>query len=128
MTEEMNTGTAPPPPPPAPPPPGDPVTEAKGTAWLSYLGILWLIPMLTLKENPFAKFHVKQGIILTLAWVAWGVLWIIWWIPIIGWLLSTVVAVALLVLAIIGIIKSLGGEYWKLPWGLGALAEKWFKF
>jgi len=126
MTEEFNTGTATPPPPPSPP--DDAIAEAKGTAWLSYLGILWLIPMLTLKENPFAKFHVKQGIILTLAWVAWGVLWVIWWIPVVGWLLATAAAIVLCVFTIIGIIKSLGGEYWKLPWGLGKLAEKWFKF
>ena len=43
-------------------------------AWLSYLGILWLIPLLTLKENAFAKFHVKQGIVLTIYGVASSVL------------------------------------------------------
>ena len=49
-----------------PPAGGSEVEMAKGTAWLSYLGILWLIPLLTMKDNAFAKFHVKQGIVLTI--------------------------------------------------------------
>ena len=93
MTEEFKTGTATPPPPSSP---DDDIEQAKGTAWLSYLGILWLIPMLTLKDSPFAKFHVKQGIVLTLGWLAVGVLSPIWMlIPFLGWLLGLVAIVAL---------------------------------
>jgi len=32
------------------------------------------------------------------------------------------------VLAIMGIVKALNGEYWKLPLGVGNLAEQWFRF
>ncbi|MCK4413570.1 MAG: hypothetical protein KAY32_08505 [Candidatus Eisenbacteria sp.] len=125
MTEEFNTGTATPPPPPSPP--DDAIAEAKGTAWLSYLGILWLIPMLTLKENPFAKFHVKQGIMLCLYAIAVMIVGSI--IPVVGWfLIIPLGSLAILVLSIMGIVKSLGGEYWKAPLGVNALAEKWFKF
>ena len=107
--------------------PGGDVETAKGTAWLSYLFILWLIPLLTLKDNAFAKFHVKQGIMLTLCWIAVSIAGTI--IPILGWFLIAPVGWAiLLVLAIMGIVKALNGEYWKLPLGVGNLAEQWFRF
>ena len=125
MTEEFQTGTATPPPP--PPSGGDEIAEAKGTAWLAYLGILFLIPMLTLKENAFAKFHVKQGIMLCLYSLAIVIIGSV--IPIIGWFLVLPIGgLVILVLAIMGIVKSLAGEYWKAPLGVHALAEKWFQF
>lgn len=103
---------------------GDDIEKGKGMAWLSYLGILWLVPLLAAKENAFCKFHVKQGIMLTLLGVA---IWVIAWIPFIGWALGAVVWLFIIVMAIIGIINSAGGKYWKMPL-LGGLAENWFKF
>lgn len=104
------------------PPPisADDIEKAKGTAWLSYLGILWLIPLLTMKENTFAKFHVKQGIMLTILGVANCV---IVWIPVVGW----VVPVYMVVMAIMGIVNSLNGKYWTMPI-VGKWAADWFKF
>ena len=100
------------------------VETAKGTAWLSYLGILWLIPLLTLKDNTFAKFHVKQGIMLTILWVASSVLAVI---PIIGWLADLVIWVYAIIMMIMGIVNSLNGKYWKMPI-VGQWAADWFKF
>jgi uncharacterized membrane protein len=103
------------------------VEKAKGTAWLSYVGILWLVPLLTLKENEYAKFHVKQGIVLTIYGFAVGIVGGA--IPFLGWfIIAPVGSVILLVLAIMGIVNSLGGKYWKCPLGVATLAEKWFKF
>lgn len=100
------------------------VETAKGTAWLSYLGILWLIPLLTMKENTFAKFHVKQGIMLTILWVASTVLAVI---PIIGWLADLVIWVFAIIMMVMGIVNSLNGKYWEMPI-LGKWAADWFKF
>ncbi len=100
------------------------VEAAKGTAWLSYLGILWLIPLLTMKENTFAKFHVKQGIMLTILMVA---SWILVAIPIIGWLADAVIWVFAIVMMIMGIVNSLNGKYWTMPI-IGKWAADWFKF
>lgn len=100
------------------------VEKGKGMAWLSYLGILWLIPLLAMKENAFCKFHVKQGIILTILLFA---VWIVGWIPFIGWLFLAVVYVYALVMTIMGIINAASGRYWKMPI-LGGLAANWFKF
>jgi uncharacterized membrane protein len=109
----------------APAPAGaDDVEKGKGLAWLSYLGILWLVPLLAMKDNAFCKFHVKQGIILTILMIA---VWVIGWIPILGWLAVAVVYIYWLVMLIMGIINSAIGKYWKMPI-LGGLAAKWFKF
>ncbi len=123
MDEAPNTGQ----PASMPPEGGDEVEKAKGTAWLSYLGILWLVPLLTLKENAFAKFHVKQGIVLTIYGFAVGIVGGA--IPFLGWfIIAPVGSIILLVLAIMGIVNSLGGKYWRCPLGVAVLAEKWFKF
>ncbi len=103
---------------------GDDVEKGKGIAWLSYLWLLWLVPLLAMKDNEFCKFHVKQGIILTILGVA---VWVVGWIPVIGWIIAFIVYVYILVMAIMGIINSLNGKYWKMPI-LGGLAANWFKF
>ncbi len=112
---------------PAQPTPANDVAAAKGTAWLAYVWILWLVPLLAMKENPFAKFHSKQGIVLFLYWIAVAIIGGA--IPILGWfIIAPVGSIILLIVAIMGIVKALGGEYWKAPLGIGALAEQWFKF
>jgi uncharacterized membrane protein len=100
------------------------VEQARSTAWLSYLGILWLVPLLTLKDNSFAKFHVKQGIMLTIIWVATSILAAI---PIVGWLADVVLWIYAVVMTILGIINALNGNYWRMPIA-GKWAEEWFKF
>ncbi|MGB9741840.1 MAG: DUF4870 domain-containing protein [candidate division WOR-3 bacterium] len=104
---------------------GNDVDKGKGIAWLSYIGILWLVPLLAQKENDFCKFHVKQGIMLTIWFFAIG---IVGAIPFIGWFLIWPLGVLFgLILAILGIINAASGKYWKMPL-LGKLAENWFKF
>jgi|YNPBryantNP2012_1023418.scaffolds.fasta_scaffold76379_2 uncharacterized membrane protein len=103
----------------------DDIEKGKGLAWLSYIGILWLVPLLALKENAFCKFHVKQGIMLTIWFFAIG---IIGAIPFIGWFIIWPLGLIFgLILAIMGIINAASGKYWKMPL-LGKLAENWFKF
>lgn len=37
------------------------VAASKGVAWLSYIGLLWLIPFFVKKNYKYARFHVRQG-------------------------------------------------------------------
>jgi uncharacterized membrane protein len=48
-------------------------------------------------------------------------------IPFIGWLVDAVVWVFIVIMAIMGIVNSLNGKYWKMPI-LGNWAASWFKF
>ena len=88
-----------------------------GMAILCYLGILFIIPLLTdAKNDPFVKFHIKQGIVLLIAWVITGV---ISWIPVVGWLAG----IAVFVLWLIGIINAASGKQTPVP-VIGQFGEK----
>jgi uncharacterized membrane protein len=95
MTEEKTTKTS-----------LDPdIEKNKTVAALSYFWILFLIPLLGKKHSKFCQFHAKQGLILfIISFVAW--------IPVIGWLIG----LAILVIAILGILKTLEGAWWKIPY------------
>lgn len=91
----------------------DPViTEGMPFAVIGYLGVLCLVPLLLKKENKFALFHGKQGLVIFIAEIAAGVLTII---PIIGWVMAPLIIVALTVMSIIGIIQALMGNYFRMP-------------
>ncbi len=82
-------------------------------AVLSYIWILSIVFLLVKKDSPFVQFHAKQGVIIFAASFIFG------FIPIIGWLLN----IALLVLAIMGIVSAWQGTMKKLPL-ISSLAEQ----
>ena len=103
------------------------IKEGKSIAWLSYLGILVIIPVLTQKENPYTKFHIKQGLTLFIFSFAWSFLQFLFnIIPYFGFFINICIWIFLSVLGIIGIINSLQGKTILLP-VIGQLGEK-FKF
>lgn len=79
---------------------------------LSYLGILVIIPYLMAKNNPFVKFHIKQGVVLVVIeivlWVVSSMFWGLWFI-------INIVQLATLVLSIIGIINVVQNKEKELP-------------
>jgi len=95
------------------------IQEGKGLAWLSYVGIFILIPLLTQKENPYTKFHIKQGLFLLIISLGWSFIqFVFMFIPflrVIIWLLSYLVWIFIFVLMIIGIVNSLRGKVEVLP-------------
>lgn len=96
------------------------VQQNKGMAFLAYLGILVLIPLLAKKDSPYAQFHAKQGLVLLLAWVAIG---IVGAIPVIGWVVGPIGGIFLLVLFVMGVVNSLSGKAKDLPL-IGQFAHK----
>lgn len=92
------------------------VAENRAITYLSYLGILFLVPLLVKKESPFAVFHAKQGLVMTVAWFLGGFLYIF-----LG--LGMLVHLALVIFSIMGLISVNDGEMKKLPI-IGDLAEK----
>lgn len=97
-------------------------TEQKkniGMAVVAY--ILFFVPLLTeAKNDPFVKFHVKQGLVLLLGWVASMVVGMI---PILGWIIAPFLGIFLLILFVIGVINALSGKESKLPL-IGGFADK----
>lgn len=91
----------------------DPDIEANKTiAALSYVWILFLVPLLGKRDSNFAQFHAKQGLVLFIIEIIIG---LVMWFPLIGQLLM----LALVVIAVMGIIKALNGEWWKIPYIYG---------
>ena len=103
------------------------IEEGKGLAWLSYLGIFILIPLLVQKDNPYTKFHIKQGLILLILSIGWAFIQFVFifipFLKVIICLLFYPVWIFILVLTIIGIVNSLRGKIEVLPL-IGKYAEK----
>ncbi|MBP6859035.1 MAG: hypothetical protein KBC69_00210 [Candidatus Magasanikbacteria bacterium] len=121
-----NTPVTPPPAPntnqPHTPPP---TTEQKHTSLMAALAyILFFVPLLTdYKDDPFVKFHVKQGLVLFLALLASAV---VMRLPILGWILMFPLNVFLLIVWLMGIYNALTGKQKHLPL-IGEFGES-FKF
>ncbi len=89
------------------------IKEGRLFAMLGYLSILCLVPLLLKKDNEFALYHGKQGLVLFIWLVAAS---IIAPIPLLGWGIWIISAVLIVALSAIGIIQVLMGKYWKMPY------------
>ena len=85
-------------------------------AAISYIGILFLVPLLAAKDDAFARYHANQGLVLFIANIAAAIAgFILGFIPVIGIIVAWIIRIALFVLMILGIINALKGEMKPLP-------------
>lgn len=96
------------------------ISEGKIYAVIGYLWILCFITLMVKKDNKFAVFHAKQGLVVFLSWLFLLVISIV---PVIGPIIGFVGMVMLLVLSLMGIMHALRGEYWIMPF-IGGKAEE----
>ena len=102
------------------------VEEGKVFAFLGiFLTIIgFIIVLLAKKENKYAMYYAKQGLVLFIAYVIAAIAnMILVWIPFIGWIVMMIVWLGLLVLWIIGLVYSLSGEEKEIPL-IGEFAKK----
>lgn len=95
---------------------------------LSYLGILALIPLLTVNDSEYVKWHAKNGLVLSVAGpialaIVWRILAAIPIITMLSCLLGPLSSLGLLVVIVLAIVKALNGERWRIPF-VSDLAEK----
>lgn len=93
----------------------DPQNTASGNTVmgvLAYIGPLVIVSYLAAKDDPFVKFHVKQGLVLFVIEIAVWFLGMLFW-PL--WFLRTIINLATLVLSIIGIVNVVNGKQTPLP-------------
>lgn len=98
------------------------VEEGKTMAIISYItwiGLLVAFIMNNDKKNQFAKYHIRQSLLLTLVGIAGS---FVFWIPLVGWAL----AIGLLVLWVMGLLSAINGQEKEVPL-LGKYAQEWFK-
>ncbi|MBU1166795.1 DUF4870 domain-containing protein [Patescibacteria group bacterium] len=102
--------------------------DSQPLTYLSYVGLLFLVPLLAKRESKFAQFHAKQGMTLYIGlFVILFAVAFVAWIPFIGWMVMMLVYPAAiiftLVCMILGLINVSRGEMKPLP-VVGDLAEK----
>lgn len=87
------------------------IEKNKTIAGLSY--IIFFLPLLVCPDSKFGRFHANQALILLLVSIAGNI--ILGFIPVIGWMLLPIFAVAILIVGIMGLVNGLGGKAKKLP-------------
>jgi uncharacterized membrane protein len=85
-------------------------------AYITWIGLLIAFIMNNDKKNTFAKFHIRQSLLLML------VAFIVSFIP----LVNLIAWLFILVLWVIGLIAAINGEQKEVP-VLGRYAQEWFK-
>lgn len=88
------------------------IQDARFFAVVGYISVLCFVPLLLKKNNRFAQFHGKQGLVLFILEVAAS---IIKAVPALGDLVFTAAFVVFGILSLIGIVKVLMGECWEMP-------------
>lgn len=89
----------------------DDIENNKVIALFSYLGILFIVPLIAGKDSPFCRFHANQGIVLFLTAIVCNVFA---FIPGIRWV-AVVLRILCTALAILGIINAVTGKAKELP-------------
>ena len=95
------------------------IEQNKVMALLSYIWILFLLPLFLAKESRFAQYHANQGIVLAVAGTVIGLLLgIAAFIPVVNiiiGILGGLVELAVLALAVLGIYNTWQGKAKELP-------------
>jgi len=101
------------------------MAEGKTIATIAYISLIGLIIAFVQngeKKNVFATYHIRQSLGLMCTGVA---LFFVGLIPFLGWILSILGTIALIVLWIIGLMNAINGKELPIPL-LGNLYSKWF--
>lgn len=90
---------------------------------LSYLGPLVIISFIVAKDDPFVKFHIKQGLVLFVIEIALWVLTSFFFMAMYQfWMIYNLINLALIVFTVIGIVNVVQGKEKELPF-LGQFAK-----
>lgn len=92
-------------------------------AYLTIIGLVVAFVMNNEKKDPFAAYHIKQSLGLTVCGLA---VFAVGLIPILGWIASFFGSLFLLYLWIMGLINAINGKVRSVP-VLGDKFEEWFR-
>jgi fumarate reductase subunit D len=95
------------------------IEEGKAAAILGYIPFMCFVPLVKMRENPFAVKHGKQGLILFMI----EIIAAIFLLPQINFIFWGLVIILCLASAAAGIFFTLQGQDWKIPF-IGDLADK----
>lgn len=100
----------------------DDINQNKSISILSYISILFIVPLIGSNNSPFARYHVNQGLILFIIEIAWNIaisiLSNIFWFIGLGWMFKALAAfgwLGFIALSIVGIVNAANGRAKELP-------------
>jgi len=96
------------------------IEEGRLFAILAYISFLCFVPLFLKKDNRFAFFHAKQGLVIFIGEILAAVLSAI---PFFGAIVQFLAILVFSLASVIGIIQVLMGQYWKMPY-VYPVAEK----
>lgn len=96
------------------------IQEGKFFAVISYVSFLCIVSLLLKKDNKFALYHAKQGLVLFVFEVASFLLSII---PFLNWIMGTFGFAIFVLVSIYGILQSLMGNFSRIPF-ISDIADK----
>jgi fumarate reductase subunit D len=96
------------------------VEEGRLFAILSYISFLCFAPLFLKKENRFAFFHARQGLVIFIGEILAAVLSVV---PFFGAIVQFLAILVFSIASVTGIIQVLMGQYWKMPY-VYPIAEK----
>ncbi|MBM3251778.1 MAG: hypothetical protein FJZ11_03245 [Candidatus Omnitrophica bacterium] len=88
------------------------IQEGKIFALMAYLFALCIIPLIFKKENKFALFHAKQGLVIFLGEVT---IFVVSMVPGFGYIILDLGKLVFGLLSLLGMIQSISGKYTKIP-------------
>lgn len=88
------------------------IQEGKFFAVISYISFLCIVALVLKKDNKFALYHAKQGLVLFVFEV---VTFIISIIPLLGWLLGMLGVVIFGLFSVWGMLQALMGNFNRFP-------------
>lgn len=98
------------------------IERNKGMALISYIWLLFLIPMLAARDSRYASFHANQGLVLFLAEIICGIavgvvsgIFGFIGFGLISWLINSAFSIVVLALIILGIYNAATGRAKELP-------------
>ncbi len=86
--------------------------EKRVLAAISYIPLLFIIPLVLVKDDQFVHSHAKQGFVLFIVEV---IIWVLSHIPLIDWLFRYIIGVIIFLVALYAFIEALVGKFWKIP-------------
>jgi uncharacterized membrane protein len=88
------------------------IIEGKFFAVISYVSFLCIVTLILKKNNKFALYHARQGLVLFVMEVAAFILSIM---PLLGWLIGIFGYALFLLISVWGIIQAALGIYCRIP-------------
>ena len=88
------------------------IQEGKFFAVISYISFLCIISLVLKKDNKFALYHAKHGLVLFVFEVACFIISII---PVLGWFIGILSLVIFPLVSLWGILQVLMGNYSRIP-------------